>query len=457
MELKDLIEQSAHTIKTTPSGANIIVLNTGAIITPEDSAMLMALHSRSNQGLFGHLKKLEKSGSGRMMDEFYVGYGHKSIGDCGSTYVFIEGISMLAAKAIQDFQLYNGQECSTRYIDFGIQPFIVPFGSDGGIAEKLRSFYVESLPKVVQHVSFYNPMAEEEEEAKYKKAVNARAFDILRGFLPAGAMTNVAWQVNLRQAADRLVYLRNHPLKEVRDVADALQGALSVAHTFSFGHKRYEETEGYVSSWMSEMNYYNPDRAMFAEGNVRLDHNGIDSELLRGYGSYLKNRPAKTELPKQIGLTGALRLSFLLDFGSFRDIQRQRAVLQLMPILCTKFGFEEWYMKQLPQELQERAGKLLEEFEATKEQLGISDEDAQYITPMGYRVPCVISGDLPAWVYLVEIRATKFVHPTLQEKAIQMADILEDKFGECGLILHVDRNDTGQFDADRGKHDIVQK
>jgi thymidylate synthase ThyX len=51
------------------------------------------------------------------METFYVGYGHASIADCGSTTIFIEGISILADKAIQDWQLYSGQETSTRYID----------------------------------------------------------------------------------------------------------------------------------------------------------------------------------------------------------------------------------------------------------------------------------------------------------------------------------------------------
>jgi len=41
----------------------------------------------------------------------------------------------------------------------------------------------------------------------YDKAIAARAFDILRGFLPAGATTNIAWHTNLRQAADKIAIL----------------------------------------------------------------------------------------------------------------------------------------------------------------------------------------------------------------------------------------------------------
>ena len=88
------------------SRGEVIVLDTGAVIDAEATAMLQALHSRSTGGLRSHLKVLEKKGADNFMQSFYVGYGHKSIGDCGTTTVFIESVSMLAAKAIQDNPLY---------------------------------------------------------------------------------------------------------------------------------------------------------------------------------------------------------------------------------------------------------------------------------------------------------------------------------------------------------------
>jgi hypothetical protein len=455
MKIEDLTIESAHIKKVSASGAQVIVLNTGAIISPEDVAMLMALHSRSDKGLFGHLERLAKSGSGKMMGDYYVGYGHKSIGDCGATYIFIEGCSMLAAKAIQDFQLYNGQECSTRYIDFGTQPFFTPNKDFAYIAEKMRSFYVESFPFVVEHVSQNNPMDIDESEAMYKKAINARAFDILRGFLPAGATTNVAWHTNLRQAADRLLYLRHHPLTEVKDICAALELALQEAHVFSFGHKRYEGTEKYLEDYISHMNYH---PISVDHDEAVLDHNGVDMGLLnKFYNQTLSTRPPKTEIPKSVAVTGALRISFQLDYGSFRDIQRQRAVIQLMPILSTQYGFENWYLEELPGNIKEKASILLEEIQKEIKTQLIDSITAQYVIPMGYKVACVISGDIPAWVYLAELRATRFVHPTLQTKAIQIADILEKTYEQCGLKLHIDRTDIGRFDAGRGKHDITIK
>lgn len=446
------IQELVHTVEKLPWGGEILVLNTGAIITSEDTAMLQALHSRDPKGITSHLQKLAEKGSGNMMASFYVGYGHKSIGDCGSTVIFIEGVSMLAAKAIQDYQLYNGQECSTRYIDFKNQPFLNPENlqnEDTPVYTKLRDVYVQWLPKIIDHVKSQNPKDAGEDAAMYEKAVKARSFDILRGFLPAGATTNVAWTGTLRQIADRLMYLRNHPLEEVRMIAHHIQEAVMKANPNSFGHKLYEATEAFNAQWMKE-GYYNTRKGL--PDDVTLTHDGIDKNLLAEYANIIDARPPKTELPKPIAICGTSLFSFTLDFGSWRDIQRHRAVVQLMPKLTTEYGFESWYLEQLPEELKEPAQTLLTEIETESNHM--SEYERQYIIPMGYKVPVLLSGDIPALVYLAELRATRFVHPTLQKKAIQLADILEKTYN---IKMYVDRSDVGRFDAKRGNQDITEK
>ncbi len=91
-----------HSVEKIKSGGQVIVIDRGSVIDSEAEAMLQALHSRSIGGLMHHMKVLEERGADNFMKNFYVGYGHKSIGDLGSTTIFVEGISMLAAKAIQD-------------------------------------------------------------------------------------------------------------------------------------------------------------------------------------------------------------------------------------------------------------------------------------------------------------------------------------------------------------------
>ena len=89
-------------------------------------------------------------------------------------------------------------------------------------------------------------------------------------------------------------------------------------------------------------------------------------------------------------------------------------------------------------------------------QLGTTPEIAQYYIAMGYQLPNRVTGNLPALIYLIELRATRFVHPTLRVRAEQMAEVLKKEYSKYGLKIHLDP-DPGRFDIKRGEHDIELK
>lgn len=450
MEMHELSHQRIE----LPGGGEVLVLDTGSTIGPEPQAMLAALHSRSPGGIRSHLSVLAERGSDKFMSTFYVGYGHKSVGDNADASVFIEGVSMLVAKAIQDFPLYNGQEVSTRYVDFSAQRFIDPVGTDSSkkILERLRAFYLEGLEVMIPALQERFPRKPEEDEKIYLKAIKARAFDTMRAFLPAGASTNLAWVGPLRQFADRLPILRHHPLPEVRAVAEAMEQALLKAFPNSFSDKRYAESENYHELCNNLYAYYDePTISEFA-----LVRDDIRRDRLAEYREALVQRPNnKTELPQSIRECGVAEFRFPLDFGSFRDIQRHRAVTIRMPLLTSRHGFESWYFDELPKELREKAHKVVDETLAEIASLGATPEIIQYYLPMGFRTAIRLTGDLRALVYLTELRATRFVHPTLRKRALQMAETLAKQFGTEGLVLHLDK-DPDRFDIKRGTHDITR-
>lgn len=445
-----------HVERALSGGGFVLVLNTDPSIDPEAQAMLAALHSRSIGGIRSHLQVLSERGAAKFMSTYYVGYGHKSIGDNGSATVFIEGVSMLAAKAIQDWPLYSGQEASTRYIDFATQPFLNPLGTKEGetILERWRSFYLSALTELVPVLKERFPLAEGEKESVWDKAINARAFDTLRSFLPAGAATNLAWHGNLRQFADKLLSLRHHPLAEVREIAHEVEDALIEAFPNSFDaeKKRFEKTESYNAAMASRYAYFDDP----TPAECVLSRNDIDRVQLASWRDALELRPPKTELPKGLAEVGTVQFKFLLDFGSFRDIQRHRAVTQRMPLLGTSHGFHPWYLDELPESLRTKAGALLEEQSAAIERLPTTPEERQYYTAMGFNTTNRLTGNLSALVYLIELRATRFVHPTLRYRAIEMAHLLEEAFTPDGLVLHLD-TDPDRFDIKRGEQDIVRK
>lgn len=449
-----LYEDLKHVRKSLGGPGQVVVIDNGALITAEADAMLQALHSRSIGGIDAHLVRLAQKGATDFMNTYYVGYGDKSIGDCGTATIFIEGVSMLAAKAIQDFQLYNGQESSTRYIDFSKQSFADPSNSSTGrnLLEGLRAFHLKGLERMKQELALRHPKQPDEEQKVWEKAIKARAFDVMRSFLPAGAATNLSWHGELRQFADHLGRLRNHPLEEVRQIANVAREALQEMYPVSFNQKLYEGTEAYTRNWMEKEYYFDSDHV----GDVKLEWDGIDRTLLAEYSESFANRPIKTEPPKFMAECGTVRFSYLLDFGSFRDQQRHRALIQRMPLLTDAHGFEEWYLEQMPEDLKLEAAAFLGSYENAIAKLGLSPTLKQYMLPMGYKVACRNSGDIPAYIWFVELRSKLDVHPTLRIKAQKVGWTLLEEFGSLGLTLNIDES-SDRFNYKRGHQDIVEK
>lgn len=444
------IKDLKHTKVPIVGGGEVFILDKGEVLDSEAEAMLQALHSRSTGGFKNHLKILEEKGADSFMKVFYVGYGHKSIGDCGSTTIFIEGVSMLAAKAIQDSKLYNGQEASTRYIDFSKQKFIDPTNSTIGknILEKQRDFYLSIMQPINNHLKELFPINKGENEKIYTKAIAAKAFDIARGFLPSGASTNLAWHSNLRQIADRILFLRNHPLDEIRNIAIALEKAVLIKFPNSFSNKRYEQTENYQKEIAKNYYYENEEQEEF-----KIYDNCLDKKMFEQYKKLINSRPEKTELPQFLNSIGEVKYSFKLDFGSFRDIQRHRAINQRMPLVTTKLGFNQFYLNSLPEQIKEKATIHLKEIENEINKLNLTKEDQQYFIPMGYNCANLITGTIPAMVYMAELRATRFVHPTLRLVAKKIAQDLEENLN---IKMNLDK-EPDRFDIKRGEHDIVMK
>jgi thymidylate synthase ThyX len=418
---------------------------------PEDNAMMQALYSRSPNSVELHAEKVRKSGSGKFMEKFYVGYGHSSIADCGSTTLYIENVSILADKVLQDWPMYSGQETSTRYVDMTKQAIIDPVGTpeSKAILDDLMKFYIGSQEQVREHIKKNYPRNEGEKESVYEKAVQARSFDIMRGFLPAGITTQLSWHTNLRQAWDKIALLKYNPLQEARDAAKIMLEKLQEKYPNSFCHKQYEEQEEY-RKFIGKNYYYNPENPP-KEFTFSTD---IKNEDLEKYKEFTDKRPQKTNLPTTMLDLGLNTFEFYLDYGSFRDIQRHRNGSCPMPLLTTKYGFNEWYLESLPEELQEEAKVLLENLKAKIEKLDTTKENLQYYIAMGYNSPCKVSYGLPASIYVTEMRAGKPVHPTLRAVAHQMHEAMRKTFPN--LKLHADLAEDS-WDVRRGMQDIVEK
>lgn len=419
-------------------------------VTPEANAMLQALYSRSAASVVDHLARVQERGFRKFMESYYVGYGHESIGDCGFTTVFIEDVSILTCKAVQDTPLYFGQETSTRYLDFSQQGFSDPVGSadSEAVIRGWLDLYAQVNAETLAELRATRPCPDGVKETVWAKTLEARAFDIARGFLPAGIHSQLSWTTNLRQAADHLRDLAAHPLSETRAVAAEILAGLKDRYPGSFSHKDYPEQSAYRQMAAGAGAYYRgqEDHPAFAYV-CSADHGGIDLLDRRVF----TDRPKYEPLPRRAGSFATFECQFLLDFGSFRDLQRHRNGYCEMPLLTWRHGFHPWYLESLPAETRAAVEPRMADLRAAAERLATGEEERQNYLPLGLLVPCRVVYDLRQMAYVAELRSGKTVHATLRTVAHRLHDAVKEEFPF--VVLHCDL-EPSELDARRGTQDI---
>jgi thymidylate synthase ThyX len=451
---------------------------------PEDLAMLQALYSRSPASVVTHLDKLKQSGSGKFMDQYYVGYGHASIGDCGATTLFIEQVSMLVAKAVQDNPLYNGQEASTRYLDFSKQSVVDPHNNPASTAIQSRwmEIYNRVLPLLTEGLKKRYPFAptDYKNEKIWLNALNARAFDIARALLPIGTTTLLSWTTSLRAARDNLRRLKYHPLPEVQEVARKMFAELVGKYPHSFKGDELDASDSprdaYAAQFAARNHFVSvadikrqfapmPDEWKNIEaGNIVARNQTLDLEGLRkNEAETLSARPQQAYLPLRLESYGSYNFLFLLDFGSFRDLQRHRNGVCQIPLIDGQFGMNPWYMQQLAEHLSpEDSAQLQQDIAAQfaaiadlpKQGIACTPALDQYFYPMGVQVLVHTAYSVNETVYVGELRSAKTVHPSLRPIAQKMLEVLARDLP--GAALYGDR-DEECWSAKRGEQTISSK
>lgn len=411
-----------------------IYVNEVDSLHPETRAMIQCFYSRSTMSIKDRIATLGENEDKirENLKKYYVNYGHASIAECASITVFFEGVSMLAAKAIQDNPLYVGQESSTRYIDYSKQDFVYPKDSEFQIfyefwSNRWREFYLKALPATIDHLKSQYPG----EGNVYEKTIKARAFDVLRGYLPAGFATNVAWTGSFRTIGEHLRKLLNHPLLELRELAASTYEKLKDVYKNSF--REIRETDYFKNEHFYMLSTSSTAKPEFS---VKLEDT---------LPKYNKNNP----IFKLVKISS----NFAMDFGSWRDLQRHRNMVYFMPILSTKIGVEPFYVNNLAPEVQEEAKNLLAEFCFSIDKIEDSLYNKQYITPMGFLCDVMCSFDIHQAVYLSELRSQKTVHPTLRTWAQDLGRFLQK---DLDIAANVDY-DEESFTLKRGTQDIVNK
>src|SRR4030088_1128223 len=169
----------------------------------------------------------------RRAEEFYervlVGYGDDSVAELAGAHVAVERPSTLAAKALEDSRIgISPLEKSTRYVRFD-RP-----GRDGRFlfyrgpelahpdyekaADSLFDAYSALIEPVTNSIRERFPLEVGETDRAWKSATRAKALDLLRGLLPAGALTNMGMYGNGRALEYLITKMAAHELPECRSL-----------------------------------------------------------------------------------------------------------------------------------------------------------------------------------------------------------------------------------------------
>src|SRR5213082_2515810 len=133
----------------------------------------------------------------KLYETIFLGYGDDSVAQLGGAHVACEWVSNVLTKVLQRPRLAAYLEQSTRYIAYD-QP--MPSGGyryyrDAALGpryaramERLFEIYASSLPAVREWVESTYPG---DGGAAHRRAINAKALDLLRGLLPAASLSHM--------------------------------------------------------------------------------------------------------------------------------------------------------------------------------------------------------------------------------------------------------------------------
>jgi len=176
----------------------------------------------------------------QLYDRVFLEYGDDSVAQLGGVHLACEQASNLLTKVLEWGRLMAYLEQSTRYIAYDLR---LPNGRyryfrDPEILESVlgaryvgdmdRMFdtYAELLPALQGWFTSQFPKEPGDSDFVYRQSIRAKAFDALRGLLPAAASSNVGIYGTGQAYEALLLRMRAHPLPEARAYAELMLAEL---------------------------------------------------------------------------------------------------------------------------------------------------------------------------------------------------------------------------------------
>ena len=409
----------------------------------------------------------------KLYETIFLGYGDDSVAQLGGAHIACEWTSNLLTKILQRPRLAAYLEQSTRYIaydsqldGFGYRYHRDPrFGPAYAAAmDELFASYTALLTGVSAWVDEKFPAAEGESPAAHRRAVKAKALDLVRGVLPAASLSHVGIYATGQTYEQLVLHLLAHPLVEAQAYgAMLLEELQKIIPSFVVRVPR-EDRGGRWIEYLRERN----GAAAAAAARLGLDEAGDEAaapsvRLLRAHGSeeelvaallyeastageeqalaaaarlspaeraalvrdLVAERENRRHRPGRGFETLTYRFEIVSDYGAFRDLQRHRLLTCQWQRLSPGLGAD------VPHEVEEAGlgpeyARALETSRAEYERLrgeGLVEE-APYALCLAYRIRYVLELDAREALHLIELRSGREGHPSYRAVALQMRDAI---------------------------------
>jgi len=423
----------------------------------------------------------------------FYDYGDDSVAQLGGVHLACEQASNLLTKILEWGRLMAYLEQSTRYIAYDARiggrfryyrdPDVLQSGLGTryvGDMDRLFDTYAELVPTLGEFFKEHIPKDPADSDFVYRQSIRAKAFDALRGILPAASLSNVGIYGTGQGYEQLLLRMRAHPLPEARSYAAMMltelrkvipsflrrvdvpdrgvawsnylaetrmamdEVAAKVFPTPGAGHDPPDVTlvdfdPDAEVKMVASMLYAYTDRAE-TEIEERVRAMTADERLavVRAYCGERANRRHK---PGRALERCFYRFDVLTDYGAFRDLQRHRMLTIEWQRLTPRHGYTR------PESV-DAAGQADRFDEAMARSASLFDaldadfpHQAPYAVALAYRIRFVMQLNARSAMHMLELRTTPQGHPAYRWVAQQMHERIAHEAGHhavAELMRHVD-------------------
>ncbi|MDA8043644.1 MAG: FAD-dependent thymidylate synthase [Actinomycetota bacterium] len=448
----------------------------------------------------------------QLYDKIFFEYGDDSVAQLGGVHLACEQASNVLTKVLEWGRLMSYMEKSTRYVAYDsrlsngryryyrdAEILDSPLGARYvGDMDRLFDAYGELLPVLQSHLAGQYPKAAGDSDLAWRQSVRAKAFDALRGMLPAGATSNLGIYASGQAYEALLIRMRAHALPEARSYADlmldelrkvipswvkrvdvgdrgvahsdyleATQGAMKDLADELFGPEALAP-DGAVVGGVPEVDLidWDPDAevkvvaAMLypftdrseAVVDARVASMTVDErvEVVRRYVGERRNRRHR---PGRALERCGYRFDVISDYGAFRDLQRHRLLTvewqdltpahgYTQPAAVADAGVQGPYAAAMDRSAA-LWGALSERFRPAQ---------AAYAVALAFRIRYAMQFNAREAMHLLELRTSPQGHPEYRQVCQQMHRLIAEKAGHrtiAAMMSHVDDADYGSVGLER--------